>query len=374
MPEITSCPDCEKKLRVPDDLLGKKVRCPGCGVQFIARAGVGLPEERSAARAPASRSEAYSERRPGPPAAGYRDRYDDDYDDRRGRRDDYEDQDRPRDTSKAWRGVRLGLNFVIIAGWLTIGMVGVAAIGMGMFMLAGVSLFTSVSTAPANQQAGKAVGGVVALGLGVVLFAIVIGLINLAEAVLRLVGYGVCIQVPSNRDSAAKGLVIAAFSCACAAVALNLFGALLSGALNGLAQGGLAVLFVGGYGNAFGLLAGLIALGGFVCWLLFLRSVALQLRGSDVAGRIVTWIIVWLVFGGAVFVIGLVIFLAGIATAFSATQSATPGGAIRTMGAFAVVAVVMACLVGLVGLALYVWYILLVTQVRHLVDRHLARR
>jgi len=37
MPEITSCPDCSKKLRVPDDLIGKKVRCPGCSKMFTAQ-------------------------------------------------------------------------------------------------------------------------------------------------------------------------------------------------------------------------------------------------------------------------------------------------------------------------------------------------
>jgi hypothetical protein len=37
MPEITSCPQCERKLRVPENLIGKQVKCPGCGNAFVAR-------------------------------------------------------------------------------------------------------------------------------------------------------------------------------------------------------------------------------------------------------------------------------------------------------------------------------------------------
>jgi hypothetical protein len=36
MPIIVQCPTCERKLRVPDQLLGKKVKCPGCQGTFTA--------------------------------------------------------------------------------------------------------------------------------------------------------------------------------------------------------------------------------------------------------------------------------------------------------------------------------------------------
>src|SRR5438105_13643672 len=38
MPEIINCPQCECKLRVPDELLGRGVKCPTCGVTFTAPA------------------------------------------------------------------------------------------------------------------------------------------------------------------------------------------------------------------------------------------------------------------------------------------------------------------------------------------------
>ncbi|TMQ32067.1 MAG: hypothetical protein E6K70_20560 [Planctomycetota bacterium] len=43
---IIDCPSCSRKLRVPDSLLGKQVRCPTCGHQFeaAAAAGASAPE------------------------------------------------------------------------------------------------------------------------------------------------------------------------------------------------------------------------------------------------------------------------------------------------------------------------------------------
>jgi hypothetical protein len=38
MPEIINCPQCERKLRVPDNLLGQQVKCPTCSVTFTAAA------------------------------------------------------------------------------------------------------------------------------------------------------------------------------------------------------------------------------------------------------------------------------------------------------------------------------------------------
>jgi hypothetical protein len=39
MPEVVNCPHCGKKLRVPDTLLGKRVKCVSCGEAFVAETG-----------------------------------------------------------------------------------------------------------------------------------------------------------------------------------------------------------------------------------------------------------------------------------------------------------------------------------------------
>jgi predicted Zn finger-like uncharacterized protein len=35
---MTSCPSCSKQLRVPDELIGRQVKCPACGTMFTAGA------------------------------------------------------------------------------------------------------------------------------------------------------------------------------------------------------------------------------------------------------------------------------------------------------------------------------------------------
>src|ERR1700730_13265153 len=35
---ISACPSCNRQLRVPEDLLGKQVKCPSCGMTFTAAA------------------------------------------------------------------------------------------------------------------------------------------------------------------------------------------------------------------------------------------------------------------------------------------------------------------------------------------------
>ncbi|MCI0465245.1 MAG: zinc-ribbon domain-containing protein [Gemmataceae bacterium] len=41
MAEIISCPSCQRKLQVPENLLGQDVQCPTCGAAFAARADQG---------------------------------------------------------------------------------------------------------------------------------------------------------------------------------------------------------------------------------------------------------------------------------------------------------------------------------------------
>src|SRR5207245_719685 len=41
MPEIfVSCPQCERPLRVPDELVGRPAKCPACGLTFAVPSGV----------------------------------------------------------------------------------------------------------------------------------------------------------------------------------------------------------------------------------------------------------------------------------------------------------------------------------------------
>jgi len=98
MPIQTACPSCGRELRVPDNLIGKRVKCPSCQTEFTAGGEAGFkeappPREEYPEETPPSRrrreDEEYSaERRPERPSSRRDDRddYDDDYDDDRPRR------------------------------------------------------------------------------------------------------------------------------------------------------------------------------------------------------------------------------------------------------------------------------------------------
>jgi predicted Zn finger-like uncharacterized protein len=85
MPEVVNCPQCERKLRVPEELLGKKVKCPTCGNTFTAEAGPAgaapppLPpaEEERPSRRPPSDEDVQEDDRPSRRSPRRDDRYDD---------------------------------------------------------------------------------------------------------------------------------------------------------------------------------------------------------------------------------------------------------------------------------------------------------
>jgi hypothetical protein len=50
MQEIINCPSCQRRLQVPDSLIGQDVQCPTCGATFVA--SVGSQPSRPAERLP----------------------------------------------------------------------------------------------------------------------------------------------------------------------------------------------------------------------------------------------------------------------------------------------------------------------------------
>ncbi len=395
MPQITTCPDCEKKLRLPDNLINTKVRCPGCGSPFLARPDDDQAEEPAPApvRSSPARKEGYSERRPAParqreeevveyeeaaedsveeerPRSRARDddrrvmrgedrdrsrRREEEYEDRpRRRRDeeddydeDYDDYDRPRrgggNTAGGWRMTRLGILLVVIATALTLLALGVGVLGFGVMLVAGAAIFSG----------GPTMGGFFGMTGGVLAFAGVLGLLLIASSVLHYVGQGMCMAVPDLRGRGLRGLAIAAFACGVAAFLANMGGRFLPGRVS---------MGTGGLGFVLGIAA-------FVCWILFLRQVALEMRAPDVAGRLLTFLIVTFVVW-ALAIVGIFVMACGGAVAIAGSGR---GGGAGGVAAFGILMFGFLGLLGLVLLGMQVWYILLMQQLRGLIDRHLSR-
>ena len=86
MPITVDCPSCSRKLRVPDELLAKQVKCPSCGTTFTASAVAGETES-VRAEPPAEEPPQPSQLQPPPREPEYEDeRAYDDYDDEPPRR------------------------------------------------------------------------------------------------------------------------------------------------------------------------------------------------------------------------------------------------------------------------------------------------
>jgi hypothetical protein len=101
MPEIITCPSCQRKLQVPEEYFGKLVQCPECKQTFTAAPSApAAPPAASAAPAAAEpTSVPAAEAEPLPPPVRERRRFADDEDDRPRRRprrfeddDDYDDR------------------------------------------------------------------------------------------------------------------------------------------------------------------------------------------------------------------------------------------------------------------------------------------
>jgi hypothetical protein len=405
MPEIITCPDCDRKLRVPDDLIGKKVKCPGCSVMFTAVAGGAPPRAARPAPPPQEHIEdpiedPSEERRRRRESVVRRDDYDDrpprrdDYDDRRPRRrdDDYDDRPRsdrrdddyddyddygpsPRDIREGWQKVCSGLNLNIIGSWIWVGgsiFFALGALIAGLIM--GSTLLSVISRAGLGREPTR--GQATALGAGGIILVItggVFALCTLAEIILRVIGYGMCMAVPGLRGTSLKPLAITAFSLAAAEAAFRLFGCVwgFAGGVTSSGMGGMGLMPMGG--NVIGILTELLGLAGLIVFLCFGRSAALKAKDRGLAGSLLTVLIVfaaffvlkWLVTFGMALVFGISIF--------SAAASQSLSGVTRSLGTIFAVLMTVSGLMYVAYLGIQIWFIFILQRWRDTVQRRLAR-
>jgi hypothetical protein len=79
MPEVISCPSCQRKLQVPEALEGQDVQCPTCGTTFTAHTA-GTPPPLPTSSLQAEEADYDLQPAPGGDARPSRRRYEDDYD------------------------------------------------------------------------------------------------------------------------------------------------------------------------------------------------------------------------------------------------------------------------------------------------------
>jgi hypothetical protein len=388
MPEIVTCPDCGRKLRVPDDLLGKRVRCPGCNQKFLAETA----EESLDEAGDEDRSSSYASSRGSPrrdddyeaPKSRRRADEEDEDDEYRGRRRDYGSPEPSKaDKRQGWERVRFGVNLVIISCWVLVGMTVVAITGWLLLILFGALSFASMAgsfsptTPPSQQQAedvaGQAAGTGCAILVGVIVVWGLIALFALAWEAARITGYGFCMGVaPAKKTKLIKGLAIATF---CIALANIFLPTASCGGTYLMARTG-AILYVGSGG-----VIGLLYLAEFICFLLVLRGVAAVMKKEGLAQNLVIYTIAVPVY--FFIIMGLlcllpfigVAALLGVAASSSGASSAS-GAAGNFAGAGAALAIGgITCtgLMVLIGIALFIWFMVMLFQVRGAIDGWLDR-
>jgi hypothetical protein len=383
MPQIINCPDCERKLRVPDELLGKKVRCPTCSVMFRAVAvGGSTPvedpieepdEEPAPRRTAAARDERYS---PSPRAGRRRVEDEDDEGEdirlRRRREDDEDDDDyyserrsSGRDKQAGWGKVRIGINLVMIGIWAWIAGVVLGGLGvlLGVVLVGGALL------------SGSAQSGLASLGAGGILLLVSVGIYYLgafAELVVRLIGYGLCMAAPAQRNTGLRPLAITAFSLAIAYAVFSVLTIVVNGftgftsSLTGRASGNAA-------GTGLNILSVLCAIASFVVFMFFLRSVCNNARARHLAGSPIGVLIAFVLYWVLTIFIVIIVACAGGVGAGLAAQSQSAGGALKTMGTWLMVLLAVVFLLGLVYLGLQVWYIMVLQKIRDAVASYRRR-
>jgi predicted Zn finger-like uncharacterized protein len=388
MPEIISCSECHRQLRVPDDMIGKKVKCPSCGLTFVAsteapsapkpaprspRSSEGIeqpppPRERSAP-APARRDD-YEDDRPRQrrrdddeddrPRQRRRDDDDDDDDDRPRRRqrdDDYEEEELTEEAESGWRRVRTGLTLIITYIFSALG--GGLLLGIGFVTIMGVGLNNAIGSGGNQAQLQNSLFG---MGTGFVVWVGIAVLFGLALAALLLVGVGYHMAVPEQRGVQLKKLALTTFILFCASIAAPLLLLALAFVTP------FAVFLISPIGQ-------LLNVAAFTAYILLMRGICNALGRTGLAGVVHGFLITFLSIVGVEILI-YVAYFALLGTAFLSMAGGGPPPGAALGGAMGVVVVLglFNCLVLLGIIGLFIWFIVLLFQVRGEVDSYLRRR
>jgi predicted Zn finger-like uncharacterized protein len=354
MPQVIRCPECERSLRVPDDLLGKMVRCPSCKATFTAQADEEIEPQihvedspsKSQRRALESDDEEREVRRP---------RRDDleDEESGRGADDEYEDdegdfEERRRRRKKRkgsrteWRKVRSGITLVISGVFAQLAAILIIAIGL-------FALLGSIRDAAHVPGGGPPTGGLL-----VICFA---GILALTSLILYVIGNIFCVYVPPLNG--ARTLAITSLVLLCA----NLLLACIAGIVQASA-GADRARPPGTGGNPIGLLGNLAGLAQIVVFIFFMRQSALTLGERGLARSIVFL----LVYSVVAVVVSVALILWLILTTLSFLFGGENVGARGAAFGGSVLAVLI--IVGLLLLGMFIWYVVSLFQLRGAITRY----
>jgi predicted Zn finger-like uncharacterized protein len=363
MPETIHCPECSRKLRVPDHLLGKKVKCPSCSAIFTAEAPEQPPEPvqpRAARRRPTPPLDEEEDeeeqppprrRKPPPPVEEeYEEETEEEEEDQEPEEEESpEEEERPRRRriKTDWPKIRTGVDLALIS----------VSIMLLAIPVSGVAGVMEAQQAPPNLGPGAFQRRADVLPLPFWIGAMA----GLVSDIVALVSYFFCMAAPTKQS--AKTLATAC---------LVLGGIVLVGTIAVF-----AVTITKGPSPVLELVRVLFVLSKFFLFLFFLRAIARLLREDGVERSVKYLLIVYGAFltGLVVLAVIVLIVVVGAVGAMAAQQQAgnpqaAPNVAAGIAGGFLLVAG-CGCFDIVLGLTSLVWYIVALVQTHNAITRYI---
>lgn len=255
-----------------------------------------------------------------------------------------------------WRHVRAGLGLVLLSNYIWLGGAGIVLIGTLLMVAEGAA---ASSTASGLREE---TGIVASLGLGILFLLGLWLLIQVVATILQLVGHGFCLMVAPRRDSGVKALAVTVFVLASTALVLSVLTRMSSFAF--FHRDPLAWALLGGQLHVF---VYLLDVATFCLLLFFLRSVAAAVGDKILATNLIFLLASWGSFCVvAVVLVFLLLLMVGNAL-FEGSKRMQEE--FRVIGPFALF---ILGVLGCVGLALYVWFLIALHQTRGAVGRYLS--
>jgi predicted Zn finger-like uncharacterized protein len=364
---ITPCPKCGRSIRVADQYLGTRVRCPQCNAVFVV-------EDADVGPAAAARLVPAAELRKAPPRAG--DETGSPRRRRRPRADDEDEEDRPHRRRGGrpgeWARVRTGLTLVLAS----LGLGALCSLFCGGSLLAfGGGAIGVAGALSGNKDAGDRAMAAFGTGMVLLAFGACTGLISHG---LSIAGHVFCIFAPPRHG--AKILAVVALVLACLGLLLTCG----SGYVNTPSPNSDQYQSASPPTPAPVGPHGVLPLFGvqYVCdfaekvvFLFFLRAVALGVKRDGLASGVV----IQLIATGLGTVLSTALICGGVLLSggflYTVLSSKDPKAALGNAGAgYAVAAAVLAGLFVLTWVVLWVWYVVTLFRARSALTAHLEAR
>jgi predicted Zn finger-like uncharacterized protein len=350
MPAITPCPKCGRKIRVADQYLGTRVRCPQCNTVFVVEDDGLAPSARVVPAAELLKATPRADEETAPPPRRRR---------RGGRRGE-------------WARVRTGLTLIVAS--LGLGALCLVFCGGALLAFGGGAVGVAGALS-GNQDAGDKAMAAFGTGMVLLIFGSCTGLISHG---LSIAGHVFCIFAPPRHG--AKILAVVALVLACLGLLLTCG----SGYVNTpnpnseQAQSSSPPTPVPFGPHGIFPLFGLQYVCDFaekVVFLFFLRAVALGVKRDGLASGVV----IQLIATGLGTLLSTVLICGGALLSgeflYTVLSSQDPKAALGNVGAgYAVAAAVLAGLFVLTWLVLWVWFVITLFRARAALTAHLESR